>query len=107
MRSNCIDVGAHAGAVLSAMLRLAPQRSAHGLGATSPSGGRSADTVPDGRRPQCGSVRSGGEEEFVFVTTNPGQSGLRQRTHDQPEEIERIRVKVESPDDSLPAGYVP
>jgi hypothetical protein len=43
----------------------------------------------------------------VFVTTNPGQSGLRPRAHDHPEEIERIRVKVESLDDSIPAGYVP
>jgi FkbM family methyltransferase len=105
--SNCIDVGAHAGAVLSAMLRLAP-RGQHMAWEPLPHLASRLQTQFPSVDVRCAALSDhGGEEEFVFVTTNPGQSGLRQRAHDQPEEIERIRVTVESLDDTIPAGYVP
>ena len=105
--SNCIDVGAHAGAVLSAMLRLAP-RGQHLAWEPLPHLATRLQTRFPTVDVRCAALSDhGGEEEFVFVTTNPGQSGLRLRTHDQAEEIERIRVNVESLDATIPAGYVP
>ncbi|HVA04460.1 MAG TPA: FkbM family methyltransferase [Acidimicrobiales bacterium] len=106
--SNCIDVGAHVGSVLSDMVRLAP-KGRHMAFEPLPHLAQALHEQFPVVDVHCAALSDhSGEEEFVFVTSNPGQSGLRQRTYARGhEETERIRVKVETLDSALPAGYVP
>jgi len=105
--SNCIDVGAHAGSVLSAMLRLAP-RGRHLAWEPLPHLASDLQAQFPTVDVHCAALSDHkGEEDFVFVSSNPGNSGLRARTYYKDEQTERIRVQVEPLDEAIPAGYVP
>jgi FkbM family methyltransferase len=105
--ADCIDVGAYAGDVLSEMVRLAPRgrqlayeplpELARSLAARFPSVDVRAAALSD----------SAGEADFVHVVSNPAYSGLREREYPGRERLERIRVRTERLDDSLPGGFAP
>jgi FkbM family methyltransferase len=105
--ANCIDVGAHEGAYLADMVRLAP----HGRHiAYEPLPHLAAELaarfpLADVRRAAL-SDRSG-EASFVHVLTRPGWSGFRERPYPAQERLERIVVETHRLDDVLPADYVP
>lgn len=106
---NAIDVGAHGGAVLDDLLRIAPR-------------GRHVafEPLPDlaaalqRRLPQV-DVRAvalsdaNGEATFAHVVDRPGWSGLRQRpTPDgAAARVDTITVPTRRLDDALPDGYAP
>lgn len=105
--SSAIDVGANEGRVLSEIVRVAPA-------------GRhlAYEPIPElaerlrGRYPNvevcCAALSDEqGEAEFTHVKSNPGYSGLRERSYPGNEQLERIQVRVERLDDSLPPGFVP
>jgi FkbM family methyltransferase len=105
--SNCIDVGANVGEMLSEIVRVAPR-------------GRhiAYEPLPDhsaglrARFPQV-EIREAalsnhrGEASFRYVRSRPGMSGLRERDYPGREEVEMLTVRVEDLDSALPDGYVP
>jgi FkbM family methyltransferase len=105
--ANCIDVGAHAGDVLTDILRLAPAgrhiayeplpHMAEELARRFPGVDVRAAALSD----------EAGEASFVHVVSNPAYSGLRERDYPGRERLETIAVRTERLDDTLPDGYVP
>lgn len=105
--SNCLDVGAHGGQVLEAMLRCAPK-------------GRhiAYEPLPDLQRPlaaqfptvdvRCAALsREPGTTTFTKVTDALGYSGFRAQDYPREFATETIEVAVESIDASLPRDWVP
>ncbi len=104
---HCVDIGAHAGDVLTDLLDAAPA-------------GRhlAFEPLPElaealrQRFPQV-DVRAQalsdevGEREFTRVVGNPGWSGFRQRPTPDAVRFERLQVPVAMLDGALPDGFVP
>lgn len=105
--ADCVDVGAHVGAVLEAMVRACPGGKHV---AYEPLPHLHADLVqrfPDVEvRPTALWDRSG-ESAFVHVVGAPGYSGLRERSYPGPQQLERLTVRTETLDTSLPKGCTP
>jgi FkbM family methyltransferase len=107
--ANCVDVGAHAGAVLAEIARIAPRGRHIGF-----------EPLPDlavalQRRLPGVCVRNvalgdaPGAFPFTHVIDRPGWSGLRPRPTPDGDaaRTETITVTVERLDDALPEDYVP
>jgi FkbM family methyltransferase len=105
--SNVLDVGCHEGAVLAAVVRLAP-RGRHIAWEPLPDlCARTARRFPS-VDVRCTALSDrAGERDFVHVTTLPGWSGFRARPYPGEQRTETIRVRTERLDDALPAAYVP
>lgn len=105
--ANCVDVGAHSGAVLREMIRCAP------LGRHIAFEPLSAKASALRREFPAVDVRDvavsdeNGTAPFVHVRSNPEMSGLREREYPGPEQLEHITVQTCRLDDALPDGYVP
>jgi len=105
--SNCIDVGASKGDVLTDIVRIAP-RGRHI--AYEPLPDHAADLrerFPQVEVRQAALSNHRGEESFRYVKSHPGMSGLRERQYPGREEVEMLTVRLEELDSALPAGYVP
>ncbi len=105
--SNCIDVGANRGDVYADMVRLAP--AGHHI-AYEPLPNLHAELerrFPGNDLRRVALSDASGEASYVHVKTNPSYSGFRERSYDRPERLERITVRTETLDSSLPDGYVP
>jgi FkbM family methyltransferase len=97
--SNCVEVGAHEGAILAEMVRLAP-RGRHVAFEPLPALARSlAERFPTVDVRNTAVSDAAGEAGFVHVATRPGWSGFRQRPYPGDERIERITVRTERLDD--------
>lgn len=105
--SNCIDIGAYRGRVLTEIVQVAP-------------GGKHIAYEPlphihDYLVKRFPSVdvrlaavsNEDGETSFTYVKNAPARSGFRERTSSEPQQIEKLAVRTEALDSSLPAGYVP
>jgi FkbM family methyltransferase len=104
--SNCVDVGANEGNLLAMFAELAP----HGRHIAYEPVPRLQDDLRRrfpavDVRPVALSDRSG-ESTFVVHKRLPSRSSLRPLGHNA-RDSETIRVRVETLDESLPAGYVP
>lgn len=99
--SNCIDVGAHKGAILKEMIKAAP------LGKH-----LAFEPLPDlyeelklnfnGNNVKVYTYAlsdNGGLTSFNYVTTNPAYSGILKRDYDRPEQDRIIQVEVRRLDD--------
>jgi FkbM family methyltransferase len=105
--SDCLDVGAHEGAVLAHMVRLAPRGRhvaweplpalAHGL----------RDRFPDVDVRQAALSDRAGERGFAHVLGDPGWSGFLARPGPSGSAVETIRVRCERLDDALPDDLRP
>jgi FkbM family methyltransferase len=105
--SNALDVGAHEGAVLAEIVRLAPAGRHVAWEPLPDLCARTAGRFPDADL-RCAALSDrAGEREFVHVTTLPGWSGFRARPYPGSQTTETIRVRTERLDDALPSGYVP
>jgi FkbM family methyltransferase len=105
--SNCVDVGAHQGAVLAEMVRVAPQGRHVAFEPIPELAARLADRFPTvDVRAQALSNRSG-TAEFFHVTTLPSHSGLRERDHAGVHTTERIDAQITRLDEALPEDFVP
>ena len=106
--SNCIDIGAHTGSVLSEMVRIAPGGSHIGFEPLPDLASRLRHDFPNVEILETALADEKGELTFVHDLTNPGYSGLREREYPTAdEETETIKVNVDRLDDVLPKGFVP
>ncbi len=48
-----------------------------------------------------------GETSFSYVKNMPGRSGFRERSYAKQQKVEKLRVRTETLDSSLPASYIP
>ena len=105
--SNCIDIGAHEGAILREILRCAPNGRHIAFEPLPRFYDRLVREFPrvDVRRAALSTAR--GACSFKDVKTNPGYSGFRERAYPGEEQIETITVATDRLDSSLPADYVP
>jgi FkbM family methyltransferase len=106
--SNCIDIGAHTGSVLSEIARISPRGSHIGFEPLPDCASRLRHDFPNVDIREIALADERGESSFVHARTHPGYSGLREREYPTAnEETETITVTVDRLDDVLPEGYVP
>lgn len=104
---NCIDIGAHAGAILREMVRAAPHGRHIAYEPLPEFAARLADEFPgvDVRNAAVSDVT--GETTFFRMAGGEMQSGLKLRTG-TPDELARpFTVRVEKLDEALASDYVP
>lgn len=109
VNSNCIDIGGFRGRVLAEMVRLAPHGQ-HIAYEPQPDKCRSLiKRFPSVDVRQAALSNEEGETSFVCVKNIPGYSGFRETPLVYPKrpQIERLTVRTEMLDKSLPSGYVP
>jgi FkbM family methyltransferase len=105
--SDCLDVGAHAGAVLTELVRIAP-RGRHVAWEPLPSfADRLRERFPAVEVREAALGDEAGERAFAHVVDDPGWSGFLARPTPSPSAIEPIAVRVERLDDALPDGVRP
>jgi FkbM family methyltransferase len=105
--SNCIDIGAYRGKVLSQMVQLAPHGK-HIAYEPQPEKHRALVEAFPSVDVRCAAVSNEiGETTFNMVTNLPGYSGLREISYPRRPQIEKLTVRTETLDGSLPEGYVP
>lgn len=105
--ANCIDVGAHEGAYLADMLRLAPRGHHIAYEPLPHLADALAARFPGADVRRAALSDTSGEASFVHVLTRPGWSGFRERPYPAEERLERIVVETQRLDDVLPDDYVP
>ena len=104
--SNCVDIGCHKGGILRKMLKYAPAGQHFGF-----------EPIPNLYEELIKSFShlknvflyktalsdNKGTSSFVYVTSNPGYSGLKERRYDKPNETRKsIKVNTERLDDIIP-----
>ena len=98
--SVCVDVGAHAGAILTHMVRLAPNGNHLAVEPLPAFAEQLREAFPGVDVQQCALAATSGSSTFSAVTSNPAYSGLRRRPYDRPDEqVEEITVQIERLDD--------
>jgi FkbM family methyltransferase len=101
--SCCIDVGAHHGAILQEMVRLAPRGTHTAFEPLPPLAEHLRRAFPQVRVHEVAVSDQRGTAEFIHVENDPAYSGLRERLYDRPDPVlTRIRVTVVRLDDVVP-----
>jgi FkbM family methyltransferase len=101
--SNCIDVGAHTGDLLSDMVAAAPRGNHIAVEPLPEFAAKLRAGYPAVEVVEAALSDRDGSDEFFRVTSAPGYSGLRLRPLDRPDErVERIEVSVRRLDDLAP-----
>jgi FkbM family methyltransferase len=103
----CIDVGAHRGAILAELVRLAPLGRHLAYEPLPELAALLAAGFPGAEVRNAALSDRAGEREFVRVVDDPGWSGFRERPAPAGGPVERLTVRTERLDDALPAGFVP
>jgi len=105
--SDCLDVGAHEGAVLGEMIRLAPH-GRHTAWEPLPEFAELLRTRhPAAEVRQAALSDHEGERDFFLVLDDPGWSGFRERETPSGGGVEEITVRTERLDDVLAADRRP
>lgn len=100
--SNCIDVGAHRGAVLQHFVRLAPGGRHLAVEPLPEFAATLRLDFPGVRVLEVALAARAGRADFQYVVTNPAYSGLRKRRYDRPDErLKTISVQVQRLDDLI------
>ena len=105
--ANCIDIGAHQGAILREMVRCAPRGHHIAYEPLPEFAAALAREFPAVDVRNAAVSDQAGEATFHRMIEGPMQSGLKLRTGTAPEASEPFTVRVDKLDDALPAGYVP
>jgi FkbM family methyltransferase len=106
--ANCIDIGAHKGAVLSEMLRVAPRGKHIAYEPLPFLHEYLVDHFPTVDVRLAAVSNEQGETDFTYVKNLPTMSGLRERSYyPMRPQFEKMPVRMETLDGSLPAGYIP
>jgi FkbM family methyltransferase len=105
--SNCIDIGAHKGAMLAEMVRVAPCGKHIAYEPLPFLCKYLVDHFPSVDVRLAAVSNEEGETSFTYVKNLPTHSGFRERTYPMQPQIERMVVRTETLDGSLPDGYVP
>ena len=102
--SNCVDGGAHVGAVLDIMCRLAPTGRHHAIEPLAHLSAALRRRFPQVRVHECALGAVTGRAPFKHVLSAPAYSGLRVRAYAEPDpRIVDIDVTVARLDDLIPA----
>jgi FkbM family methyltransferase len=105
--SKCIDVGAHAGAMLQDMAYFAPKGRHIAYEPIPEFYERLRSAFPSVDVRQAALSDADGQTSFNYVKNMPGMSGMHRRNYPREPQIERLTVRTERLDDHLPDGYVP
>ena len=105
--SNCLDVGAHAGAVLREIERLAPAGRHVAWEPLPEFAARLRHAHPSVEIREAALSDRAGEREFAHVIADPGWSGFVARPTPAGGGVRRIAVRTERLDDALPANVRP
>ena len=105
--SNCVDIGAHEGAILREMVRCAPRGRHIAYEPLPEFAARLARDFPGVDVRAAAVSNRAGEDTFFRMVGGPMQSGLKLRTGTAREASEAFTVRVDKLDDALPDGYVP
>lgn len=97
--SNCVDVGAHTGTVLTQILRYAPAGEHVAFEPLPAQAGILRDAFPSVQVHQAAVGASAGTAEFTHVTGSPELSGLRDRGFSAQSEV--FEVAIRTLDDSI------
>lgn len=101
--SNCVDVGCARGKLLTYMVRLAPRGRHFAFEPIPANAAELRRKFPGVSVHEIAVSDALGEATFQHVVSNPGYSGLRQRTYPHADEkIETLRVKTATLDSVLP-----
>jgi FkbM family methyltransferase len=109
--SSCVDVGAHEGAILRSMVRIAPRGKHFAFEPLPHLAERLRKAYPGVRVVEAAVSDSSGEMEFLHVENDPAYSGLRQRVYDRddpvikPLTVRVVRMDEVIPDD-LPVAFI-
>jgi FkbM family methyltransferase len=99
--SSCVEVGAHEGAILAEMVRLAPNGRHIAFEPLPALAHQLRHAFPTVDVHEAAASDEAGEQEFIHVVTRPGWSGFRQRPYPGDERLERIIVTTERLDDAV------
>jgi len=105
--SDCVDAGAHAGAVLEQMVKLAPHGRHVAWEPLPELAGRLRERFPGVEVRQAALSDRAGTRDFAHVTADPGWSGFVARPSPAGGPVETISVRTERLDDALPSGVRP
>lgn len=105
--ANCVDIGAHDGAILREMVRCAPRGRHIAYEPLPEFAARLARDFPSVDVRNAAVSNRAGQETFFRMVGGPMQSGLKLRTGTPPEAGQAITVAVETLDEALPAEYAP
>ena len=101
--SNCIDVGAYKGRILSCMVAIAPAGTHHAFEALPAFAAQLRECYPEVQVHEFAVSDKQGDADFLYVQNRPTYSGLRRRIydHDDPQ-IVTIKVATARIDDVIP-----
>ncbi|HEU5377725.1 MAG TPA: FkbM family methyltransferase [Ktedonobacteraceae bacterium] len=105
--SNCIDIGAYRGRILAEIIRVAPRGNHIAYEPLPHLNQRLERRFPGVDVRQAAVSNENGETTFVYVKSLPAFSGLRERSYYGRQPVEKLTVRTETLDSSLPEGYVP
>jgi FkbM family methyltransferase len=105
-RSSAVDVGAHRGAILQHIVRLAPAGVHYAFEPLPHLGTYLQVEFPEVNVHQAAVADRVGSAEFLHVENDPGYSGLRRRNYDRPDPIiSRIEVVTTTIDEVIPQDH--
>ena len=105
--SNCIDIGAYRGRVLTEIMRVAPHGRHIAYEPLPYMHKYLVDHFPSVDVRLAAVSNEEGETSFIYVKNEPGRSGFREISYTKQPQIEKLTVRTETLDNNLPAGYVP
>jgi len=105
--ANCVDVGAHSGAILREMVRIAPRGHHIAYEPLPEFAARLTAEFPSVDVRNAAVSNESGEATFFRMVAGEMQSGLKLRTGTPPEAAQSYAVRLDKLDDALPADYVP
>ena len=105
--SNCVDIGAYRGRVLTELLRVAPYGRHIAYEPLPHIHKYLVNHFPSVEVRQAAVSNEEGERTFTYVKNIPARSGFRERVFTEKKQIEMLTVRTETLDHNLPAGYVP
>lgn len=101
--SNCVDVGAHRGAMLKEIRRLAPNGRHFAIEPLPEFAHRLRKRYGDVTVIGCALSDHAGETTFQHVRSNPAYSGIHRRNYPASEEVQEITVPLNTLDELLPS----
>ena len=104
--SNCIDIGANVGSILSEIVELAPRGRHIAYEPLPDLCNELARRFPQVEVRQAAVSDRTGEARFSRINSAPEVSGFQRRQYSE-RDVESMAVSVEELDSSLPADYVP
>jgi FkbM family methyltransferase len=105
--SNCIDIGAYRGRILTEVVHIAPQGKHIAYEPLPHLHKYLSEHFPSVDVRLAAVSNDVGETSYIYVKNMPAESGFHERFRSGEKQIEKLTVQTETLDRCLPAGYVP